>query len=386
MKDGYEKQAVLLIDVLPFVTKTKVFALKGGTAINFFYLDRRRLSVDIDLHYLPNNTREEALQDMAAQMQQIAEDIQQAYPGTQVKIDDKTLNMLVIRDGVQIKIEPNLVIRGSLLPVVDKSLSPLLEQQTGRTVTATCMAPHEIYAGKLCAALDRQHPRDLFDIWIFLQQHELSTELMNIFIVYLISQGKPIHEGLSPNIKDIEPLYYSQFTGLAEEEVALETLQAIQHALPGWIVACMTEDQRNFLLGFKRGEPDWSLLPHLEIETLPAVRWKQQNLDKMDAGKRQAAIYKLQKRFESVPYNPQRVHLQMHRESLMPKLTTPAEQLATGIVTELVDKKLLDKSKQEKLLQKIASGKLESEDWSLLIELGQKKAERKESGNGDGDA
>gem|GEM_PF-264858 len=397
MREEYEKQAALLIDVLPFVAKSKVFALKGGTAINFFYLDRRRLSVDIDLHYLPNNTRAEALQDMAAQMHQIAEDIRQAYPGAQVRIDDKTLNALVIRDGVQIKIEPNLVIRGSLLPVVDRPLSPLLEQQTGRTVTATCMAQHEIYAGKLCAALDRQHPRDLFDAWIFLQQHELSAELMNVFIVYLISQGKPVHEGLNPNIKDIEPLYHNQFTGMADEKVTLETLQAIQQALPGWIVASLTEDQRNFLLGFKRGEPDWSLLPHEDVPSLPAVRWKQRNLDKMDAGKRQAAIDKLQQRLESVPYNPQHVRqqmqgLQQQGEPLMPQTpsSTQPEQLATEIVAELIDKGLIDESKQKQLLQKIASGTLKSEDWSLFIELGQKKAERKAdgpgSGNGGGDA
>ena len=203
MKEEYERQSALLIDVLPFVTKSKVFALKGGTAINLFYLDRPRLSVDIDLHYLPNNPRDEALADMFAQMRQIAADIRRAYPGTQVRIDDSTLNALVIRDGVQIKIEPNLVIRGSLLPVVDRPLSRQLEQQTGRIVTATCLSQHEIYAGKLCAALDRQHPRDLFDVWIFLQHYELSAEQINVFIVYLISQGKPIHEGLNPNIKDI---------------------------------------------------------------------------------------------------------------------------------------------------------------------------------------
>jgi hypothetical protein len=246
------------------------------------------------------------------------------------------------------------------------------------------MAEHEIYAGKLCAALDRQHPRDLFDAWIYLQRHELSAELMNIFIVYLISQGKPVNEGLNPSIKDIEPLYHSQFIGMADEQVALETLQAIQQALPSWIVASLTEEQRNFLLGFKRGEPDWSLLPHPDVETLPAVRWKQQNLDKMDADKRQAAIEKLQQLFESVPYNPSQVGLQMQREPLMPQSpsTTPPEQLAAEIVTELIDKGLLDKSKQKQLQQKIATGKLKSEDWSLLIELGQKQAGR----NGGGDA
>ena len=151
--EEYKKQTMLLIDVLPIIAKSEVFDLKGGTAINFFYLDLPRLSVDIDLHYLPNNARKEALQDIAAQIQSISKDIQRAYPGAHVRINEDKLNVLVIRDGVQIKIEVNKIIRGSLLPVVDKPLSSLFEQQIGREVTASCLAHHEIYAGKLCAAL-----------------------------------------------------------------------------------------------------------------------------------------------------------------------------------------------------------------------------------------
>lgn len=379
MIEEYEKQTVLLIDVLPIIAKSEVFALKGGTAINFFYLDRPRISVDIDLHYLPNNTRKEALQDIAAQIQSISKDIQQAYPGTHVRINEDRLNVLVIRDGVQIKIEENKIIRGSLLPVVDKPLSSLLVQQIGREVTATCLAHHEIYAGKLCAALYRQHPRDLFDAWIFLQQHELSAEFMNTFIVYLISQRRPIHEGLKPNIKDIEPLYHSQFIGMTDEEVALEALQEVQQSLPRWIVASLTEDQRKFLLGFKHGEPDWNLLPHPDAKTLPAVCWKQQNLDNMDDGKRQVAIDKLQQLFKSVPYNPQQIRLQIQRETLVPQ--TPPEKLASEIVAELIDKGLLDRSRQQQLQQKITNGSLKSEDWSLLIELGQEKMARNGGSN-----
>jgi len=320
------------------------------------------------LHYLPNNTRKEALQDIAAQMQKISKDIQQAYPGTQVRIYEGTLNALVIRDGVQIKIEPNQVIRGSLLPVVEKPLSSLFEQQVGREVTATCLAQHEIYAGKMCAALYRQHPRDLFDAWLFLQQHELSVEFMNVFIVYLISQRRPIHEGLKPNIKDIEPLYHSQFVGMTDQDVPLEALREVQQSLPRCIVASLTEDQRKFLLGFKRGEPEWSLLPHLDVKTLPAVRWKQQNLDSMDVSKRQDAINKLWKLMKSVPYSPQQDHSQIQRKAIMPQ--TPPEQLASEIVAELIDEGLLDRSRQQELQHKIASGTLESEDWSLLIKLG----------------
>ena len=53
MLEHYRNQAQLLVDVLPYVAQQEVFALKGGTAINLFHRDLPRLSVDIDLTYLP---------------------------------------------------------------------------------------------------------------------------------------------------------------------------------------------------------------------------------------------------------------------------------------------------------------------------------------------
>jgi predicted nucleotidyltransferase component of viral defense system len=53
MKDVYKKQVSLLLDILPEIAKEEVFALHGGTAINLFCLNMPRLSVDIDLTYIP---------------------------------------------------------------------------------------------------------------------------------------------------------------------------------------------------------------------------------------------------------------------------------------------------------------------------------------------
>jgi len=209
MKELYESQVALLIDVLPFVARAEVFALKGGTAINFFHLDCPRLSVDIDLHYLPLNPREQALADIKANMRVIATSIEEAYTDAQVRIDESTCNAVVARRGTQIQIEPNTVIRGNLLPVEYKSLSPYLQEKYGRTVSFPCVAKHELYAGKLCAALQRQHPRDLFDMLLYLRKNDFSAEFMDAFVVYLISQGKPIYEELNPNTKDVEALYHN---------------------------------------------------------------------------------------------------------------------------------------------------------------------------------
>ena len=367
MREHYQQQVSLLLEVLPFVAKSEVFALKGGTAINFFYLDCPRFSVDIDLHYLPLNDRDTALPEIEVNMRAIAASILRAFSETDVRVDPNTFNAVVARMGTQIKIEPNTVIRGSVLPVEKKALSPHLEQTYGRSVTISCVAKYELYAGKLCAALQRQHPRDLFDILLFLRNNSLTQEMMDVFLVYLISQGKPVNEILNPNQKKIEQLFRSQFTGMSTEDVVLESLIDIQNTLPKQVVAALTDDHREFLIGFKSGIPDWSLLPFDHIQNLPAVRWKQQNLEKMDSIKRGKAIDKLQKIFEAIPYNPAQ---SWHRtEKEQPVMLTPQEQLAKEIVSALVEHGLLSKAGETRIRQQFAAGKLTREDWSLLIEL-----------------
>lgn len=61
MKKAFLEQSKLVMDVLPFIAEEKIFALKGGTAINFFIRDLPRLSVDIDLTYCPVESREQTL-------------------------------------------------------------------------------------------------------------------------------------------------------------------------------------------------------------------------------------------------------------------------------------------------------------------------------------
>lgn len=61
IRPQYQDQVKLLLDILPFVAEEPCFALKGGTAINLFEWDLPRLSVDIDLTYLPTQGREDAL-------------------------------------------------------------------------------------------------------------------------------------------------------------------------------------------------------------------------------------------------------------------------------------------------------------------------------------
>ena len=367
MREHYQQQVKLILDVLPFIARSEVFSLKGGTAINFFYLDCPRLSVDIDLHYLLVNDRETALSDIHENMQAIAENIEHAFVETTVRVDPETFNTVVRRKDLQIKIEPNTVIRGCLLPVEEKSLSPNLERTYGRAVTLPCISKYELYAGKLCAALQRQHPRDLFDMLLFLRDNSLSQKMMDVFVVYLISQGKPIHEQLNPNLKDIAQLFYKQFVGMSNEAVALERLIEVRNTLPRQVLAVLNDAHREFLLGFKYGNPNWKLLPFNNIQELPAVRWKQQNLEKMDDIKRGQAIEKLQQLFDANPYNPSQSYHQTDKEQTV--VLIPQEQLTSEIVDALIESGLLDKAKEQEVKRQFAAGQLTRDDWSLYIEL-----------------
>lgn len=292
--ESYIAQTRLLLTVLPFVSRRPDFALKGGTAINFFYREGPRLSVDIDLHYLPDHPRDRAIAGIRANMQAIGQSLERALPGCYYSLHPTTSNARVAYQNATIKIEPNSVIRGTLLPPEVRTLSNRLADRFDTEPQVACVAHAELFAGKLCAALQRQHPRDLFDIHLLLTEEDgLTRELMDAFIVYLISQGKPIFELLAPTKQPIDDLYRRQFAGMTAQPVTLDQLKEIQQTLPELIRARLTEADRSFLVGFKRGTPDWQLIRHSHAEALPAVRWKQFNLERMVARKREDATQRL---------------------------------------------------------------------------------------------
>lgn len=82
--DQYRRQVSLLVRMLPYVAMQDCFALKGGTAINLFYRDMPRLSVDIDLTYVPVESRAESLAAIDAAMKEIAETAKSMSPAEDI--------------------------------------------------------------------------------------------------------------------------------------------------------------------------------------------------------------------------------------------------------------------------------------------------------------
>lgn len=298
----YYKQVQLLLEVLPYISKEECFALKGGTAINMFVRDMPRLSVDIDLMYLPIEERQISLENIAYSFERIAKLIETSIRSAKVhrlaQREDETLSKLQVeRNGVYIKIEASPVMRGTVREPSVLSVSERVEDEFGFAETSVVHLD-DLYAGKLCAALDRQHPRDFFDVRGLLDNEGISDALLDVFIVYLISSNQPISKLLQPNLIDIKRIYAEQFAGMPIIPMSLAVLEETRIELISTIRTRLTQNHRDFLIGFKEGNPDWSLLPFDQIEELPSVKWKILNLKKMPKPKRDEAIQKLKDTLE----------------------------------------------------------------------------------------
>jgi len=299
MNSRFTEQVRLLVTALPHVARQRCFALKGGTAINLFIRDLPRLSVDIDLAYLPVEDREASLTAIDHALKAIATDITRAVSGANVHGSVLSgmatwFKLVVERGGVRIKIEVTPVLRGSVYAPDLRELVPRAQDEFGY-VQMQVLSFEDVYAGKLCAALDRQHPRDLFDIRLLLAEEGITPRLKDAFLVYLLSHNRTMAELLAPTRKDIVGLYNGEFAGMAVEPISLESLYETRQEMIATVQRSLTEQDRQFLMAVKRGDADWSMFPLPEAQDLPAVRWKMHNLSLMDDDKRQKALQSLER-------------------------------------------------------------------------------------------
>ena len=292
------RQAELLLRVLPLVNQEEVFALKGGTAINFFLRDLPRLSVDIDLTYLPINDRESALTDIDKALHRISERVGKTIPGVHVfSKRDREFNLvaglLISRNDATIKVEPNPVLRGSVFPPETRTLCQKAQDLFELSIEARTLSFEDLYGGKACAALDRQHPRDLFDIDMLFKNEGLTEKIHKAFIVYVVSHSRPMVELLNPHWRDLRPVFEREFQGMVIEPVTAEELRGVGERLVSRLRDEMTQEERRFIISVKEGKPQWDLLGVPGIENLPGVQWKLQNIHRMTPMKHREALKKL---------------------------------------------------------------------------------------------
>jgi len=256
---NYKEQVRLLLDVLPQVAKEECFALHGGTAINLFVRDMPRLSVDIDLTYLPIEDRPTTLKNISAALVRIKNRIEQALLNIQIQHKEDIGKLLVAQQRTDIKLEVNLVGRGTIQTPKQMMLCDAAQEVYDLSAIINVVPIGQLYGGKICAALDRQHPRDLFDVKRLLENEGFSDDVRQGFLFCLLGSDRPINEVITPNFQDHRKAMENQFTGMSAEEFSYEDFEATREKLVKVVHAGLTDQDKEFLLSVKNVTPDWSI-------------------------------------------------------------------------------------------------------------------------------
>lgn len=286
---AYRAQVELLLRILPYVAEEGDLALKGGTAINMFVWEMPRLSVDIDLTYLTFDDRSTALTNIAMAIVKMRDKIKKAITGIQVTTKGREIDqeekLLCTLQGIQVKIEVNTTMRGSIKPAHLMPIANVVQKEFGKFAEIKVVSKGELFGGKICAALDRQHPRDLFDIHQLFQGEGLNEEIKQGFLAALLSHSHSMHELLNPIFKDQRQAFANQFQGMALKPFTYDDFENAREKLVKVIHSILTKDDKQLLLSFKAGTPDWSLSSIKQLQNLPAVKWKLANIIKLKKDK-----------------------------------------------------------------------------------------------------
>lgn len=284
MNIAYTSTVQLLLAIAPAIFETPLFAMKGGTALNLFVQDLPRLSVDIDVvfvrHELSRDDALKAIKDALAQAKSRMERMGFSAEIRQNRTADD-VKMFVSDGASEVKVEVNFVFRGTVLTPVRTLLTAAAQALFSANIDVPVLATPELYGSKLVAALDRQHPRDFFDVQHMFERFGLPGDFVDCFVVYLAGHNRPVHEVLFPKRQPLERVFTSEFSGMTAAPVDLGQLEATRERLMETLPRALTTAHRTFLLTLVQGQPDWSQLPIAHLQELPAIRWKLLNLAKL---------------------------------------------------------------------------------------------------------
>ena len=284
MNREHLETARLLIQVAPLVFVNDQFGLKGGTAINLFLRDMPRLSVDLDLVFTDHTVgRREAISQINTAVRDAADRLRARRFEVYVPEagGDGETKLMVRSGAAEVKVEINTVMRGTVHRVRRANLTPLARDTLLADIEIPVLASEDVYGGKIVAALDRQHPRDLFDVMELFKHEGITPGIRRSFVVYLASHNRPVHEVLFPELRDIQMDYERNFIGMTSQPTELAELLETRDRMINELHAGLDANERRFLLSLVTAQPEWELLGIPHVSELPAVRWKLQNLARL---------------------------------------------------------------------------------------------------------
>lgn len=288
----YAERVKLLVEILPTLAEEQRFALKGGTAINLFEHDLPRLSVDIDLTWLPVGDFTSDAREISAALEKIGETLRSGPMRLQVQTSGTEAagvhRLIASRNRSRVQIETTPVMRGTVHPVRTMRVRPGVERDFG-FAEIQVLDFADLYAGKLSAALSRQHPRDLFDMQPLLDDGRLDERLWRTFLVYLTCSTKPAAEMLAPQEpRNFEQIFTAHFQGMTAAPVTAASLLDVRARLLTRISELLDASSRAFLESVEREAPDFNLIGLPHAAELPGVQRKLTNLGQRSVAKRAA--------------------------------------------------------------------------------------------------
>ena len=296
MNEQYKRQVALLIRIMPSVCRIKDFAVHGGTAINLFHKDMPRYSVDIDITYIPAQDREESLRTINSHLTELKQMIEKTIPGIRVTHKPDVWKLLCVKDGATVKIEVNGTKRGLIGATEEIDLCAKAQSEFQMGCRARIVSFSQLYGGKISAALSRQHPRDLFDCKCMpLDSLEKAKDGL---MFCLLGSDKPILESMQPNPIDQQDALQGQFEGMTDVPFSYEDYEATRKELIEKVNQLFTKEDKEFLVSFETGEPEWDKCCTGDLSAYPSVKWKLNNIFKLketNPTKHNAGVEKLRK-------------------------------------------------------------------------------------------
>ena len=204
------------------------------------------------------------------------------------------------RGRARVQIETTPVMRGVVHPVRQMQVSSRVEEVFG-FASAQVLDFADLYAGKMAAALSRQHPRDLFDLGAMLADERADERLWRTFLVYLTCSPKPAWEMLEPGEpQGFEETFRAHFDGMTAEPTSVGELLENRVQLLSRIAVWLDAPSRAFLEAVENERLDFGLIGLPQAVDLPGVRRKLQNLRQRSEAKRRADRQQLDEVLERI--------------------------------------------------------------------------------------
>ena len=198
--------------------------------------------------------------------------------GCRVEHKAELHKLLVSQNGAMIKIEVSQLVRGILGSLTEKILCEKAQEKFNTFCSINVVPNGQLYGGKVCVAMDRQHPRDIFDVKQLFQKEGFTKEIKEGFLFRLLSSDRSIQDVLFPNLQDQRLAMNNQFSGMSEEHFTYEAYEFVRETMVKTVQASITEEDKLFILSFKDVVPDWSIY---NFAAYPSIKWKLLNLEKI---------------------------------------------------------------------------------------------------------